>query len=439
MNGHAEPARRFYETLLATERLPASQLKEYQNTLIGRLVAHAATTEYYGATLRPLLKQTGPIDEETWLRLPTVDRKLLATRSDAIRAREVPRQLGEVRAIQSGGSTGEPIRLALSDIEALARVVATFRMFTAYGFDLALPLLMIRHAQFGSGRTDTLAFRRWGFPWLDESELGPRLHMDIRTPTTEQFAAISERAPVYINTMPSNLLRLGLEALRRDEYPSIPFMISVAEYLAPETRRLVEASFGGTVIDIVSSAEAGVIAIQCPMSGHYHIQSEIVLAEILDANGIPCAAGEVGELVVTPLYNYTVPLIRYRSGDFVVAGPPCPCGRTLPTIERFVGRREHMFVFPDGSRRLPPIDRVRISQLLGHDVWQLLQTSRKAVAFRFAGTELPVHLSDEIIALVRQAVGDDFAIEMRPETDMPMTSSGKRHHAVNLMVAVTTI
>jgi phenylacetate-CoA ligase len=304
-------------------------------------------------------------------------------------------------------------------------------MFTAYDFDLAEPLLMIRPPQFGSGRTDRLAFRHWGFPWMKESKLGLRIHIDIATPVAEQFSAISTAQPVYVNTLPSNLLRLGLEAQRTGEYPSVPYTISVAEYLTSETRRLVEESFRGRVVDILSSAEAGIIAIQCPASGNYHIQSEIVLAEILDDEGNPCQPGAIGELVVTPLYNYAIPLIRYRSGDFVVGGPPCACGRTLPTIAGIAGRREHMFVFPDGSRMLPPINHVTVSQQLGHDEWQLVQTSRKSVVLQFAGDEPSQQSLDEITNHVRHAVGDVFKIELRPGIDIPPTSGGKRHHAVN--------
>ena len=159
-----------------------------------------------------------------------------------------------------------------------------------------------------------------------------------------------------------------------DASPKIPVIISVAEHLPPEVRALAETTFGSRVINVLSSQEGGVIAIECPASGLLHIQSEAVIVEIISDTGDPCQVGEVGELVVTPLYNYATPLIRYRSGDFVEKGPACPCGRSLPTIARVVGRREHMFSFPDGRRSLPNIDRVRISEILGHELWMFVQT-----------------------------------------------------------------
>lgn len=427
--GSAETARRFHETLLKTERLPPPRLYEYQQGLLAKLLAHAvASTDFYAVTLRPFLNRNPSIDAKSWQRLPTTSRGLLSARPEAFIAKSLPAQLGEIREIQSGGSTGNPLRLALSDLESLARVVITFRMFSAYDFDLTLPLAMIRRPQFGSERRDRLEFRRWGFPWLDESKLGPRLHLDICTPAGQQLAMIAEHAPLYLNTLPSNMLRLGLEALRRGAKPSIPFIISVAEYLAPETRRLAEESFGGRIIDILSSSEAGVIAIQCPVSDQHHIQSETVLAEIVNANGEPCQPGEVGELIVTPLYSYAIPLIRYRSGDFVTAGWPCKCGRSLPTIAGIVGRREHMFVFPDGRRMMPAIDRVRISKAVGHDKWQLSQCDKRSVVFRSAGPRPSKIDLATIKELIQAAIGDEFELQIASEADVPLTSGGKRHH-----------
>jgi phenylacetate-CoA ligase len=50
-------------------------------------------------------------------------------------------------------------------------------------------------------------------------------------------------------------------------------------------------------------------------------------------------------------------MLNYRLGDLVTLGAgPCPCGRTLPTLEQIDGRTENSFLMPDGSsRRVVPI------------------------------------------------------------------------------------
>jgi phenylacetate-CoA ligase len=316
--------------------------------------------------------------------------------------------------------------MPLSDLENIGRVSATYRMFNYYQMDAGLPLLMIRHPQFGTNRRDHITFRKWSYPWLDEAVLGDRLHLDVRTPVAEQVRMLQLHAPLYLNTLPSNLLRLGLELRRQKTKITVPIVLTVAEYLPSEVRRLAEETFGSRVVDVFSSSEAGVIGIQCPLTGQYHIQSELVLVEVLNTEGEPCRPGEMGELVVTPLYNYAMPVIRYRSGDYAIQGEPCPCGRSLPTLKAIVGRKEHMLLHPDGERRRPPIDHVELCETIGHDVWQLRQATRNKLTFRYAPPTVSFD-SDRLRKRVSEMVGDDFDVRTDVCDAIPLTYAGKRN------------
>jgi phenylacetate-CoA ligase len=425
-----EIARSYLQTLLAIERAPPAELDAYQRDLVASLYRHARQHAPFYRDYPDLGDLPDPASPE-WQGLPYISRRDLAAHANAITASAMPRPHEVMAPVQTGGSTGAPVRVVLSTIESVARVVCTYRMFLAWKMDVSLPLYMLRKPQIGSERRHGVGFRRWGFPWLPENALGPRLHMDIATPPTEQLAAIASRAPAYVNTLPSNILRLGLTArAQAHAAPRIPIIISVAEYLSDEVRALAHATFGSRLINVLSSAEGGVIAIECPESGLLHIQSESVLAEIINETDEPCVAGEVGELVVTPLYNYAMPLIRYRTGDFVEKGPPCCCGRSLPTIAKIVGRREHMFRYPDGRRALPDIDRVRISQLLGHEHWTFVQVGPAAAELQVAqgGNQA---CAKELTALLSAANEENFSVAIKPVAALPLTSGGKRHFSYN--------
>src|SRR5690606_36464707 len=108
------------------------------------------------------------------------------------------------------------------------------------------------------------------------------------------------------------------------------------------------------VLDTYGCQEAGKLALACP-EGRYHVCVESVLLEIIDDAGAPVGPGGEGWVVITSLFNYATPFIRYRLGDRAVAGDgePCPCGRTLPVIARILGCARNMLVMPDGSRRWP--------------------------------------------------------------------------------------
>jgi phenylacetate-CoA ligase len=126
-------------------------------------------------------------------------------------------------------------------------------------------------------------------------------------------------------------------------------------------------------------------------------------------------------------------LIRYRSGDFVERGPACPCGRSLPTIARIVGRREHMFSFPDGRRALPKIDRVRISEILEHELWTFVQSGSTAAELRVARDGYEDHAT-ELMALLTSAADGMFSVTLRRVESLPLTSGRKRHFCHNQTV-----
>ena len=426
-------ARTYLQTLLEIERATQAEVDAYQHNLLASLYRHAKRNVPFYEDYPEIIDPPDPTSRE-WRSLPLVSRRDLIQHAISIRTHYMPQSHGVIAPVQTGGSTGAPVQIVLSNLESVARIACTYRMFLAWELNVSLPLFMVRKPQIGSERSDGPGFRRWGFPWVAESELGPRIHMDIETPPADQLACVASKAPAYVNTLPSNILRLGLEARAHlDDPPQIPVIISVAEYLPREVRMLAQATFGGRVINVLSSAEGGVIAIECPASGLLHIQSEAVLVEIIRDTGEPCQVGEIGELVVTPLYNYATPLIRYRSGDFVEKGPACPCGRSSPTIARVVGRREHMFSYPDGRRSLPAIDRVRISEILGHEFWMFVQSGSTTSELLIAEDGYECH-ANELIGLLGAATDEMFSITIRRTESLPLTSGGKRHFCLNQTV-----
>jgi phenylacetate-CoA ligase len=93
--------------------------------------------------------------------------------------------------------------------------------------------------------------------------------------------------------------------------------------------------------------DAGLIANECPAGG-LHIAAEGMLVEILQDNGTRETGG--GELVVTNLDSFAMPIIRYRTGDLgATEEAPCPCGRGLPRLRNVEGRRTDFLVTPGGK------------------------------------------------------------------------------------------
>ena len=119
---------------------------------------------------------------------------------------------------------------------------------------------------------------------------------------------------------------------------------------APHLRATLRSHWNARYFDTYGCNEIGTLALQCPFHEQMHVQSEHVLLEILRTDGSPCVSGEVGRVVVTDLHNFAMPLIRYEIGDQAAFGPPCPCGRGLPTLQMVAGRTHDLAVDPTGRR-----------------------------------------------------------------------------------------
>jgi phenylacetate-coenzyme A ligase PaaK-like adenylate-forming protein/ABC-type branched-subunit amino acid transport system ATPase component len=82
------------------------------------------------------------------------------------------------------------------------------------------------------------------------------------------------------------------------------------------------------------------VAGECEQGGGLHVLSDAFIAEVIDPESLePAHEGEMGELVLTSLHKEALPLLRYRTGDRVMALPEiCPCGNAHKWIGRVPGR-----------------------------------------------------------------------------------------------------
>ncbi len=120
-----------------------------------------------------------------------------------------------------------------------------------------------------------------------------------------------------------------------------------AEPWSDETRRRIEEATGLKAYDIFGTSEmCGPAVTECHYQNGIHIWADKFLVEVIDPDtGETLEDGERGELVITTLDKWVIPLIRYRIGDLtVMESEPCACGRTHPRLMRILGRTDDMIV-----------------------------------------------------------------------------------------------
>ncbi len=111
-----------------------------------------------------------------------------------------------------------------------------------------------------------------------------------------------------------------------------------------------------------------------------HLPDDLCLVENVDRDGRAVPPGQPGErILVTNLYNPTLPLIRYEVTDEVRVIPgPCPCGSVLRRIADPQGRLDDTFAYPDGTTVHPHVFRDVLGQHPTLVEYQVRQTPRGA-------------------------------------------------------------
>jgi phenylacetate-CoA ligase len=153
------------------------------------------------------------------------------------------------------------------------------------------------------------------------------------------YREIRRQRPTLLCGHPSDLLlfarflrRLGLEDIRPRG------VISTAIFMDDLERLEIESLFGCRMTVQHEAPEVGLIASECPEHRGLHLNLDTLVVEILH-DGIPVSPGQVGELVVTDLANFGMPLIRYKTGDFaLLSAARCVCGCHYPLLETIIGR-----------------------------------------------------------------------------------------------------
>lgn len=242
--------------------------------------------------------------------------------------------------------------------------------------------------------------------------------------------------PKFVMGYTSSLATLADALLQTNLRLSQPVrgVITIAETLTPNRKRLIEEYFRAPIINRYGLREFGSWSAQsCRESpDQFHINTELVVCEILRPDGTPCAPGERGRVVLTDLHNFARPFIRYDTGDLAVAGgEKCACGRGFPLLGAIEGRSLECLRTPSGAEISPTV--------LGHFLfvyrdhvdavrhYQLVQESADRIRLLIVpgpawDDERRASLQTDLSALL----GKEMHLEIQAVAEIPAEKSGKR-------------
>jgi len=321
----------------------SEQIAGFQGRLLRRLVRHAyLNVSFYRDRFEAAGIHPGDIRSvEDIGKIPVTSRiDFRKANPDSLLSPRVPPS-GLIRS-RTTGSTGMPMEITKSRGEERIFHLIRLQSMWAAGYRPQMKVLRI-----GVERNRPFLWKAIVPFGLFRQNLIP-----LTTSPVKIAAKIRELRPDVVIGLPTILACVAEEILRKAPPHDFRFAVSGGELLTAGLKRRIESAFG-RVVDFYASIEAQhPIAIQCRKGPFMHVNDQGVIVEILGDDNHPVAEGQCGEVVLTSLFSYAMPIIRYRMGDLAVAGPKrgCPhCSHRGNVIVSLAGRRSDYFRLSDGN------------------------------------------------------------------------------------------
>jgi phenylacetate-CoA ligase len=327
------------------------------------------------------------------------------------------------------GSTGHPL-VIMQDSNCRDHVTADlYRHHGWAGWRLGDPHCYIWSAR--GGMQELRAPRTRLMNWLLNRFITSTLTLSDQN-MAEFASMIRRRHPHILHSFPSALYRFG-HFLRKNGFQDIKFeaVFTGAETLYPEQRRFIEETFGSRVFNRYGAVEAGGIACECEAHDGMHVSVENNYVEILK-DGQPARPGAIGNVVVTNLNNYTMPLVRYDLEDTGAwaTDRPCPCGRALPLMSQLEGRACDLFQTRQGLT-VGGATAGNLFGVRGIKQFQVVQKSLDLIVVCIV-RDSDFDQAETTITerMLKKLLGAEVEVRFEFPDDIPVSESGKHRYAI---------
>lgn len=203
-------------------------------------------------------------------------------------------------------------------------------------------------------------------------------------------------------------------------------IMAEAEGLKERTRRILMDYFGCSVYSRYGNEECGTMA-QEDGSEHGHLlNTASYYYEILKMDkDEPADDGEIGRVVITDLFNYAFPIIRYENGDLAVR-------ETLPDghvyLKDVVGRKVDMLYTTDG--KMVNWLRALIFIKEYNDIKQFQVVQEDYTHFTWVLNTENHTYEDVIVRESKEVFGEDAEFRFEYVDEIPKLESGKTQMTV---------
>ena len=334
----------------AIETLSPGEVRRLESERLAEQIAYNyASSPFYRAKLAAAgVKPDAIRDREDLVRIPFMEKSEVAdSQADGtlLGVNQCAPLERIVRIQATGGTTGQPIRIGLTqrDIADYGEVGAQ-ALWTMGCRPGDIVFECMNYNLYSGGLSDHLTFETLGAATIPFGVGNSERLLTMMAGLKDDVGIWA--TPSYAIRLAEVARNLGIEprsvGLRRG------YFSGEAGLQVPGYREKIEDAWGMIARDQYGTGELGLHSGECEEQNGVHFGATgIVIAELIDPDTgevLPFDDGQQGEVVYTSIRREASPLMRMRSHDLMqVFTEPCACGRTSFRF-RIIGRSDDMFI-----------------------------------------------------------------------------------------------
>ncbi len=405
--------------------------KDYQEIQLRNLVRHAyKNVPYYQSLFSKLKLKPEDIQSiEDLKKLPILTKGIIKENFNELTAVNYKKFNPQLR--KTGGTTGVPFK-HFSDINSWNMHWALkYRAWEWGGYKHGSPIGILGGASIIPDKTVGVKRRVWNFL----NDFYPLPASNVSENELFDFVdKIKKNKISFLRGYPSSIATLAQFCIDNKIEVNLKSVFTTAEVLREEYKEIIKSAFNCLIIDTYGCADGGGNANTCAHNNEFHVSIEASIWEVCDEIGILTSEMEVGEVTLTSLTNYSMPLFRYQPGDLIENSfnyNVCSCGCTLPRIKKIFGRSTDILKFGNGRSLGGPA-----FTLLFRDFpilkYQLIQNKMLAIDVNIVPSDnfTMVH-ENKIRKLMSHHCGEEVEITINKMDNIPLPVSGKHRFIIN--------
>ena len=380
------------------------------------LIAHAVkTTDFYKDYPEDIsLKDLPVVNKDTFRQ--QYDRFISSTSKDA----------PDNRVMCTSGSTGTPLRMIQNRDKIRHNTAGGIFLGAAAGYYIGMKEAFIR-VWVNNVKKSKFQLIQENMIMMDSSRMDEQA-------LAEMFHTIEKKKVKCLVGYSSALGELS-DYIRKSGKDcsncSVRAIIPISETMPEPVRRTLEKQFGCPVRAWYSNEENGIMGLQNEKDEGYRIDTETYYYEILKMDSDePAEQGELGRIVITDLFNYAFPILRYDNGDTAVAVRKEKNGRFKLYLSELYGRRSDLIYDCKGNAVTPYIITNNLWDIEGVKQYRFIQEDVKDYTIWLNGDPAKMD-QEEILGRIRPYLGDEARIKVEIVDEIPVLASGKRKYIEN--------